>query len=180
MHRCEIQVHDAHIMSAPITLTIATGGLEDRKRFRDEVSEMVNMDLGSFIKQWNIIDLTTTVEDPSTIVCHECDFTDPFTVKVVMAQDGFTATIFQLVGLVSDGSRFIFAHCRTGVHRGSVCGATLESNFNSFLNFDGSRVYNCKWFPFHNVSGVYWRNRFDDLMAWVKSGGCEVEGPHIQ
>jgi len=166
-------------MSAPITLTIATGGLEDLERFQHEVSEMVDMDLGSFIKQWTIFDLTTTVEDPSTIVCPECDFTDSFTVNVVMALDGFTAAIIQIVELVSDGWCFIFAHSLSGIHRGSVCGATLESNFNSFLSFNGSREYNCKWFPFHNVSGEYWRDRLSEMMTWVNSVGREEKGPRI-
>ena len=104
-------------MAAPITLTIATGGLDDLKWFPHEVSKMVSMDIGSFIEQWAIVDLRTNmVKDPSTSVGHGCDFTDPWTVKVVMSQEGFTTTILQLVDIVAygtDPSRLIFAHCRS-------------------------------------------------------------------
>jgi hypothetical protein len=161
-------------------LSIVTGALADVDKFFAHVGP-------SEATTWHVVDLCGILhKDPSTSVGHKEDCTHPRTQQVVMAQSGFPDLIeFGLraaCGLQPDeglngvdGSNKMFFACRSGFHRASTVGKTMESYGNKITDAEGDRRFNCMTFPLHGKSGREFNSVADRAVKWAESPWTYVE-----
>jgi hypothetical protein len=155
-------------------LSILTGGLVDMEKFFAYVGP-------TEAATWHVVNLNEILhKDPGTVVGHKEDCEHHRTQQVVMSQAGFPDLIeFGLraasgfepeTGLngVHGSNKMLFV-CRTGFHRASTVGKTMESYGNKLTDADGERRFNCMTFPMHKAVGLRdLHNVADRAVKWAE------------
>jgi hypothetical protein len=162
-------------------LSIVTGALADVEKFFAHVGPIE-------AATWHVVNLCEILhKDPGTVVGHKEDCSHPRTQQVVMSQAGFPDLIeFGLraasglepdAGLNGvDGSNKMLFACRSGWHRASTVGKTMESYGNKITDAEGERRFNCMTFPLHKAHGVRDFNSVADrAVKWAESPWTYVE-----
>jgi hypothetical protein len=161
-------------------LSILTGGSEDVDKFFN----LVGPDEAA---TWHVVNLCHYLfKNPGTVVGHKEDYMYPRTQQVVISQSGFPDLVeFSLraasglepgIGLNGkEGSNKMFMKCRSGFHRASVVGKTMESYANKIADADGGRRFNCMRFSLHGVTKAPdFKSVIDRAVQWAASPWTDV------
>jgi hypothetical protein len=139
--------------------------------YKDKNSKDVQKFLESMGCYDDVVDCRDFLQrDPSVSVGHNVNGSNEGTQRAVFGQDGFCDLMECLLTKAGSSScnGIVTPVCNHGCHRSDTAGRMTTDILNQVTNDVGDRIYNARYFAFHDVwkwEGV--KQQLDDVKRWI-------------